>query len=69
MSTNIHKSVTARRVMAACEEDGCTGFCLACGAEASGVEPDANGYLCEECGKREVCGAEEILLLYGGELG
>jgi predicted RNA-binding Zn-ribbon protein involved in translation (DUF1610 family) len=44
------------------EEDDCRGFCLACGAEAYGVEPDARHYLCENCGKHEVYGAEELLL-------
>lgn len=48
------------------EGDDCTGLCLACGAEASEVEPDAEGYTCEECGKREVAGAEQIVLMYGG---
>lgn len=38
------------------------GFCLACGAENYGVEPDARKYECEECGKRAVYGAEEILI-------
>lgn len=38
------------------------GFCLACGADAEGVEPDAEGYPCEECGEPRVIGAEELLL-------
>jgi hypothetical protein len=38
------------------------GFCLACGAERYQVEPDARNYPCEECGKRKVFGAQEILL-------
>lgn len=42
------------------------GFCLACGAEAHGVEPDARGYECEACGAAKVFGAEEILLCGGG---
>lgn len=39
------------------------GFCLACGAEAYGVEPDARQYECEECGKHKVYGAEELLMM------
>lgn len=39
------------------------GFCLACGEEADGCEPDARNYTCESCGKREVYGAAEILLM------
>ena len=39
------------------------GFCLACGEEQDGCEPDARHYECECCGKRQVYGAEEILLI------
>jgi hypothetical protein len=42
------------------------GFCLACGEESSGCEPDAARYLCEGCGKRMVYGAEELLMRFGG---
>jgi hypothetical protein len=38
------------------------GFCLACGAEADGVEPDARDYECEACGDPLVFGCEELLL-------
>lgn len=38
------------------------GFCLACGAETEGVEPDARNYECESCGANKVFGAEEILI-------
>lgn len=40
------------------------GFCLACGAEADGCEPDARGYACEACGERMVHGAEEVFIAY-----
>ena len=53
-------------VLAACERDDNTGFCIACGAEASGVEPDARNYVCESCGERKVFGAEELIFMYGG---
>lgn len=39
------------------------GFCLACGAQASNVEPDARRYPCEDCGKNRVYGFEELLLM------
>jgi hypothetical protein len=39
------------------------GFCVACGEEAYGVEPDARGYECESCGKHKVFGAEELVLM------
>ena len=48
-------------VMAAVERDDCTGFCLACGEEQSGCEPDARRVECESCGERKVYGAEELL--------
>jgi|GEM_PF-1693860 len=44
-------------------EDGTIGFCLACGEEAWGVEPDARKYECEGCGRHAVYGAEEIGLM------
>jgi len=39
------------------------GFCLACGAENGGCEPDARCYPCEVCGERKVYGAQELLLM------
>jgi hypothetical protein len=62
----IHESVTAERVCAAVE-DSCTslespGFCIDCGEEASGVEPDARAYTCESCACPGVYGAEELLI-------
>jgi hypothetical protein len=37
------------------------GFCLACGAERGGTEPDARRYPCESCGEKQVYGSEELL--------
>lgn len=42
--------------------DNC-GFCLACGAESSNVEPDARRYECQECGAPKVYGGEELALM------
>lgn len=39
------------------------GFCMACGHEHDGVEPDARGYPCESCGEDSVYGAEELILM------
>lgn len=39
------------------------GKCLACGADAFNVEPDARKYDCECCGEKMVCGYEECLLM------
>jgi len=38
------------------------GFCLACGLEHEGIEPDARRYKCESCGARQVYGIEELIL-------
>ena len=39
------------------------GFCMACGAEAECVEPDARNYRCENCQEDQVFGAEEIFIM------
>ena len=44
-------------------EDGSIGFCLACGAIANCIEPDATKYTCQSCGAPKVYGAEELLLM------
>jgi len=54
--------ITLERILAAVEEDEQIGFCTACGAEHYGVEPDARGYGCENCGALSVYGAEELLV-------
>jgi len=38
------------------------GFCIACGSEAEGCEPDARRYKCEACGEMKVYGASELLM-------
>lgn len=42
--------------------DNTTGFCLACGAENDGCEPDARKYTCQECELPHVYGAEELVI-------
>ena len=42
--------------------DDC-GFCLACGAEVPGVEPDIRQAECPECGAHKVYGGEELALM------
>lgn len=39
------------------------GFCIECGMEHDGVEPDARRYPCESCGAMAVYGAEQLLLM------
>ena len=64
---NKHKSLTLPRILAAVEESmsDCTnpGFCIYCGEEADGCEPDARQYECESCGANGVYGAEELLMM------
>lgn len=63
----IHKSITAQRIMYAVSRYNTVldnpGFCVACGKDADGCEPDAREYTCEHCGKRTVYGAEELLMM------
>lgn len=62
-----HKSLTNEVILAAVERHEVSlddpGFCLACGHEQEGVEPDARRYVCESCGAHEVFGAEELALV------
>lgn len=57
--------VSLDMIINAVEMDEPAGFCMACGDEAHGVEPDARQYRCEACGKRAVYGAEELLIICG----
>lgn len=47
----------------AISQENNTGFCLACGSDNSGIEPDARKVPCEVCGAPKVYGAEELLLM------
>jgi len=65
----IHEDITIERVTDAIEDArltlGSPGFCVACGIDVDGVEPDARKYECESCGERAVYGAEELLFHLG----
>lgn len=58
LTLEVVKAAVARRIITTDNP----GFCVACGAEVDGVEPDADGYDCEACGEPKVYGAEEILI-------
>jgi predicted RNA-binding Zn-ribbon protein involved in translation (DUF1610 family) len=45
------------------ESDSDSGFCLACGQQAFGIEPDARKYTCDACGAHKVYGCQELLLM------
>lgn len=53
------------RIIAACESGDDIGFCIACGEEAHGVEPDMRRGECESCGEKKVFGAEELAIRMG----
>lgn len=61
-----HKDLTDAAILEACERRRSSlddpGFCLACGLEAHGVEPDARSYECEACGEKQVFGCEELMM-------
>ena len=61
----IHSSVTLERVVQATKDEMFgtenPGFCVDCGSEQDGCEPDAQGIVCEECGHPSVHGAAELL--------
>lgn len=61
-----HKDVTDEAITEAVSSRRSTlddpGFCLLCGLQVHGVEPDARNYKCESCGAEQVFGAEELLL-------
>ena len=59
----LHQDITYEKIEAVMY-DGNTGFCVACGAEANNVEPDAAEYACEQCGELTVYGTEEVVLRY-----
>jgi hypothetical protein len=61
----LHPDITVDRIVHAVEGQvfglDNTGFCVKCGSEQEGCEPDARKYKCESCGERAVYGAQELL--------
>lgn len=64
----MHPSITAERVCDAVERRMTSldnpGFCVLCGEEAEGCEPDARKYPCDHCGARAVYGADDLLFRF-----
>jgi hypothetical protein len=62
----VHAKVTEDAIVGAVERAWSSlddpGFCILCGAEAGGVEPDARNLTCESCGAEQVFGAAELLM-------
>ena len=67
----VHSSITPEMICAVVEEQmfglDNLGFCVSCGHEQEGCEPDAAKYECEECGERAVYGAEQLLIMGEGK--
>jgi hypothetical protein len=61
-----HSTLTDEVISEACERRLSSldnpGFCLICGCERDGCEPDARNYECEACGADQVFGCEELML-------
>lgn len=62
----MHKSLTVERIQDAAMRQEMTldnpGFCIACGHEQEGCEPDMRNGKCEHCGCHKVHGASELLM-------
>ncbi len=67
MTTKLHLSITSKRIEDAVKREifglDNPGFCVDCGNEQDGCEPDARGYMCEACGEYKVYGAAELLFM------
>ncbi len=61
-----HPSITEATLVAAVERrmTGLSnpGFCLVCGHEQDGCEPDARNYKCDACGEDQIFGSDDLLL-------
>ena len=55
--------ITQEKAQDAILGDEYIGYCLACGAEHYGVEPDAREYRCDVCGEFQVYGLEELFVM------
>lgn len=62
----LHPSLTMKVICDAVERHNTTldnpGFCIKCGLEHDGCEPDMRKGECEACGTDTVYGAEELLI-------
>lgn len=58
----VSQLISLNQIVDAVEGEAYLGFCVLCGTEHDEVEPDAEHYLCEECGTETVFGAGQIAL-------
>lgn len=63
----IHESLTEDVIIEAVEATmfgtANIGFCIHCGCEADGCEPDMEKGFCAGCERREVYGAEQLMFM------
>lgn len=59
----VHPDITFERLERAILSSDELGFCINCGSETDGVEPDAEQYRCSECSTNGVYGADQLILL------
>ena len=64
---NLHPTITPDRIADLADRAMTSldnpGLCIACGAEAEDVEPDASKAPCDNCGKPAVYGVELIAIM------
>jgi len=68
MTLKIHESLTTEVLMEAAKRQmfglDNPGFCIKCGFEQGGCEPDARKYPCEDGCGNYVYGAEELFMMF-----
>lgn len=64
MKTKVKLTMTYEQFSHALFGMGSPGFCKACGDfdEYAGCEPDAENYLCPNCGENELMGLENAMI-------
>jgi len=62
---NLTLEILLKAVERSMAENDNLGFCISCGTEAQGCEPDVSKLPCEKCGSLAVYGAEQILIEVG----
>jgi hypothetical protein len=58
----LHLDITCEAIAEAVQEDRNSGWCIICGTEHDGIEPDAENYECENCRAEQVFGIESLLI-------
>lgn len=60
----IHPSINLDRLLeAATDENEEFGFCILCGTQVAGIEPDIRHSPCPDCGEHTVYGVDELIFM------